>query len=132
MAVQGVWDLAAQGYAKLGDDDAKRRCQERSVDETLRMREQVNSASAQAYWTRKAIGELRIAGGFTDRIAKLRAELSGLQAETLDEFGQVRIPLDLTKERKGTIELFWGLTLPDLLRQLIGGAPGRERVMQYV
>src|SRR3546814_10672220 len=39
MAVQGVWDLAAQGYAKLGDDDAKRRCQERSVDEALRVRE---------------------------------------------------------------------------------------------
>src|SRR3546814_19068754 len=72
-------------------DLAKRRCQERSVDETLRMREQVNSASAQAYWTRKAIGELRIAGGFTDRIAKLRAELRGLQDVTLDEFGQFSI-----------------------------------------
>jgi len=117
MAVQGVWDLAAQGYAKLGDDDSKRRCQERSVDETLRMREQVGSAAAQAYWTRKAIGELRAARGFKDRIAKLRAELRDLQDASLDEFGQFSIPMDLTKERQGTIELFDGLTLPDILLQ---------------
>lgn len=115
MAVQGAWDLAAQGYAKLGDDDAKRRCQERSVDETLRMREQIGSAAAQAHWTRKAIGELRAAGGFKDRIAKLRAELRDLQDASLDEFGQFTIPMDLTEERQGTIELFDGLTLPDIL-----------------
>lgn len=117
MAVQGTWDLAAQGYAKLGDDDAKRRCQERSVDETLRMREQVGSAAARASWTRKAIGELRSAGGFKDRIAALRAELRNLQDASLDEFGQFSVPMDLTKERQGTIEVFEGLTLPDVLLQ---------------
>ena len=115
MAIQGAWDLAAQAYAKLGDRDAERRCQARSVDETLRMREQVGSAAAQAYWTRKAIGELRAAGGFKDRIAKLRAELRDLQDASLDEFGQFSIPMDLTEERQGTIELFDGLTLPDVL-----------------
>jgi hypothetical protein len=117
MAVQGAWDLAAQGYAKLGDGDAKRRCQERSVDETLRMREQVGSAAARAHWTRKAIGELRSAGGFRDRIAALRTELRDLQDASLDEFGQFSIPLDLTKERQGTIEVFEGLTLPGVLLQ---------------
>lgn len=117
MAVQGVWDLAAQGYAKLGDDDAKRRCQERSVDETLKMRDDVGSASARAYWTRKAIGELRAAGGFKTRIAALRTELRDLQDASLDEFGQFSIPMDLTAERQGTIELFEGLTLPDVLLQ---------------
>lgn len=117
MAVQGVWNLAAQGYAKLGDDDAKRRCQQKSVDETLRMREQVSSASAQAYWTRKAIGELRAARGFKDWIGELRKELRELQDASLDEFGQFSMPLDLTLERQGTIEIFEGLTLPDVLLQ---------------
>ncbi|MFK3889215.1 DUF4209 domain-containing protein [Sphingomonas sp. NPDC079357] len=130
MAVQGVWDLAAQGYAKLGDDEAQRRCQERSVDETLRMREQVGSAAAQAYWTRKAIGELRAARGFKDRIAKLRAELREFQDASLDEFGQFSIPMDLTKERQGTIELFDGLTLPDILLQfaLLSTSPKVEEL----
>jgi hypothetical protein len=130
MAVQGVWDLAAQGYAKLGDSDAKRRCQERSVDETLQMREQVGSAAAKAYWTRKAIGELRAAGGFADRIAKLRAELRDLQDASLDEFGQFSIPMDLTKERQGTIEVFEGLTLPDIFLQfaLISSPPPVEEL----
>lgn len=117
MAVQAVWNLAAQGYAKIRDEDAKRRCQERSVDETLRMREQVGSASAQAFWTRKAIGELRAARGFKDRIAELRKELRELQEASLDEFGQFSVPLDLTQERQGTIEIFEGLTLPDVLLQ---------------
>ncbi|MDE0880220.1 MAG: DDE-type integrase/transposase/recombinase, partial [Sphingomonas bacterium] len=117
MAVQGIWDLAAKGYASLGDDPAKRRCQVRSVDETLRMREQVGSSSAQAYWTRKAVGELRAAGGFKDRIEVLRTELRNLQDAALDEYGQFSIPLDLSAERKGTIELFEGLTLPDILLQ---------------
>ncbi|MXO58907.1 DUF4209 domain-containing protein [Altererythrobacter salegens] len=117
MAVQAVWNLAAQGYAKIGNEDAKCRCQERSVDETLRMREQVDSASAQAFWTRKAIGELRAARGFKDRIDQLRKELRELQEASLDEFGQFSIPLDLTQERQGTIEIFEGLTLPDVLLQ---------------
>lgn len=130
MAVQGAWDLAAQGYAKLGDDDAKRRCQERSVDETLRMREQVGSSSAQAYWTRKAIGELRAARGPKERIAKLRAELRDLQDASLDEFGQFTIPMDLTQERQGTIEIFEGITLPDALLQfaLFANSPTVEEL----
>lgn len=117
MAVQLAWNLAAQGYGKLGDDQAKRRCQEASVDETLKMRDQVGSASAKAFWVRKAIGELRAARGFTDRIAALRAELRDLQDASLDEFGQVHIPLDLADLRQGAVELFEGLTLPDLLLQ---------------
>jgi len=117
MAIQGVWNLAAQAYDRLKDKDAKRRCHERSVDETLRMREQVGSASAKAFWTRKAIGELRAARGFRERIEALRVELRDLQDASLDEFGEFSVPLDLSEERKGTIELFEGLTLPDILLQ---------------
>lgn len=117
MAIQSIWNLAAQAYGQLKDKDAQRRCQERSVDETLRQRDQVPSANAKAFWTRKAIGELRAARGFKDRIEALRAELRDEQDAALDEFGEFSVPLDLTEERKGTIELFEGLTLPDILIQ---------------
>jgi hypothetical protein len=132
MAVQAVWNLAVQGYSKTGDEDAKRRCQARSVDETLRMREQVDSASARAYWTRKAIGELRAARGFRDRIGELRKELREFQEESLDEFGQFSVPLELTQERQGTIEVFEGLTLPDILLQfaLLARSPNVEELRE--
>ena len=132
MAVQGVCNLAAEAYGKLGDKDSQRHCREASVAETLRMREQVDSASARAYWTRKAIGELRAAGGFKDRIATLRAELRDLQDASLDEFGQFSLPVDLSKERQGTIDLFEGLTLPDLLLQfaLFASSPSVEQLRE--
>ncbi|ANB34674.1 hypothetical protein M2324_003797 [Rhodovulum sulfidophilum] len=132
MAVQAVWNLAARAYAKIGAEDSKRECQAQSVEETLRMRAQVSSAAAQAYWTRKAIGELRAARVFKDRITELRKELRELQEASLDEFGQFSIPLDITQERKGTIELFEGLTLPDVLLQfaLLASAPKLEHLKQ--
>ncbi len=117
MAVQGAWNLAASCFARLGDKESERRCRERSVDETLRMREQVDSSSARAFWTRKAIAELRSAGGFGERIKQLRAELRELQDASLDEFGQFTLPTDLSDQRKAVIELFDGLGLPDVLLQ---------------
>jgi hypothetical protein len=130
MAVQGVWDLAAFAYGQIKDTVPQRRCQERSVEETLRMREQVGSASARAYWTRKAIGQLRAARGFRDRIEALRDELRGFQDAALDEFGEFSIPLDLSKERQGTIEVFEELTLPDILLQfaLLARSPKIEEL----
>lgn len=132
MAVKSVWNLAAQGYAKMGDEDAKRRCQARSVDETLKMREQVGSASAQAFWTRKAIGELRAARGFKDRIAELRKELRDLQDASLDEFGEFTVPIDLTHGRQRTVEIFDALNLPDILIHfaLIASSPRIEDLRQ--
>lgn len=115
MAVQEAWNLAAQGYGKLADQLARERCVERSVDETLRMREQVPSASAQAFWTRKAIGELRSARGSKERIKALRAELRDLEDASLDEFGQFSMPIDVSDTRAGAIKLFDDLTLPDIL-----------------
>ncbi|HEX5259622.1 MAG TPA: DUF4209 domain-containing protein [Sphingomicrobium sp.] len=117
MAVQGAWNLAAGCFARLGDKESERRCRERSVDETLRMREQVDSSSARAFWTRKAIAELRSAGAFAQRIKQLRAELRELQDASLDEFGQFTLPTDLSDQRKAVIELFEGLGLPEVLLQ---------------
>ena len=122
LARQGVWNLAVEGYAKQGNKDAKRRCQERSVDETLRMREAVQSPMAQAYWTRKAIGELRAAGGFKQRVTELLAELSKLDEASLDDLVEFSIPIDVKEERQGTIELYGRLTLPEVLLQFAAAA----------
>ena len=115
LALQKLWDLAAQAHKKLGDNEAMRRCQERFVDETLRMRERVSTASARAYWTRMAIGQLRNAGNFKERVDTLRTELRALQDAALDEVGQYSIPMDLTTEQAGTVKVFGRLSLPDAL-----------------
>ncbi|HDL7734722.1 DUF4209 domain-containing protein [Yersinia enterocolitica] len=115
MALREVWNLAVKGYSKLNNTIAQRRCQGRSVEELLRMRDQVSTALAKAYWTRKAIGELRAARGFKERIDLLRVELRDLQDAALDEQGQFSVPMDLSKEQQGTIKVFSNLTLPDVL-----------------
>ena len=134
MAVQAIWKLAAEGYAKIGNKELQRRCHEQAAEETLRMREQVDAASARAFWTRKAIGELRAVSGFKERIAGLRKELRELQDASLDEYGQFSIPLDLMQERQSTIEIFEGLTLPDVLLQfaLLVPTPKVEDLRQQV
>ncbi|WP_319519622.1 DUF4209 domain-containing protein [uncultured Martelella sp.] len=116
-AVKSVLQLAAYLYKRLGDDDAKRRCHEHAVDQTLAMRDQLPSPMVRAYWTRVAIGELREAGGFKERIQQLRFELLALQDEALDETGQFSIPMDLSEERKTTTEYFAPLVPSEFLRQ---------------
>lgn len=117
-ALRPVWRLAADAYGRLNDDDAKRRCVSRMVDQTLRNREYVSQAAARASWTRDAIEELRQVPGFQERIRELRSELRDHQEEAVDETTQFSIPFDLAKERAGTVKLFEDLTLPDALLQL--------------
>jgi hypothetical protein len=75
----------------------------------------VSTHSARASWTMTAIGQLRAAGGFRERIQELRRELRGLQEQSIDEFGQFTIPVDLQDEQVGTIKLFSDMTLPEAL-----------------
>ena len=132
MAVQPVWDLAARCHARIGDKETEKRCRLRSVDETLRMREQNPQRLAQASWTRKAIAELRSIGGTRSRVEELRAELRGLQEASLEDFAAFSIPLDLTEQRQGTVEVFEGLTLPDILLQFacLSRSPSIEELRQ--
>lgn len=116
-AVKLICEIAVRGFDALKEPERKKICQAALTDQTLKMREQAQGASAKAYWTRKAIGELRAAGGFRDRVKELLRELRELQVEALDEHGQLSVPLDLEDERSGTIEFFKGLTLPDILRE---------------
>ena len=117
MAVQGVWELAARGYGKLGETDNQKRAQNEIVEQDLKMRAQVGQASAEAHWVRTAIDKLRQFGGNKERIADLRKELRDLEEASLDDFGAIPLELDVTELAKGTIEVFEKLTLPDILLQ---------------
>ncbi len=117
-AVQPVWNVAADAFDRLGDRDGRRRCIGRSVDQTLQMRAQVSTAAARAYWTRKAIEELRQVGGFRERIDALRVELRDYQDRAVDETAQFSIPVDLKVEQRNAIKLFGDLSLSDALLQL--------------
>lgn len=117
MAVQGVWELAERGYAKLGDKDNQKRAQNAIVEQDLKMRSQVGQASAEAYWVRVAIDKLRRFGGNKERVADLRKELRELEDASLDDFAGIPYSLDISELASGTVALFETLTLPDILVQ---------------
>ncbi|MEM1050925.1 MAG: hypothetical protein AAGI28_02405 [Pseudomonadota bacterium] len=133
MAVQSVWRLAAQGYGLLEDVDNEKRCQKEVVLQDLKMREQVDQASAKAHWVRTAIDKLRQYGGFKDWIADLRKELRELEEASLDDFVPYSYELDVTELATGTIEVFEKLTLPDILLQfaLLNTPISREALEKY-
>lgn len=117
MAIQGVWELAERGYAKLDDKDNQKRAQAAIVEQDLKMRSQVGQASAEAHWVRVAIDKLRRFGGNKDRIAELRKELRELEEASLDDFAGIPYQLDISELASGTVALFKTLTLPDILVQ---------------
>jgi hypothetical protein len=134
MAVQGVWELAARGYGILGDVDNQKRAQLEIVELDLKMRHQVNQASAEAHWVRMAIDKLRQFGGNKKRIAELRKELRDLEEASLDDFGSIPLELDVTELATGTIEVFETLTLPDILLQfaLLGRPQSKAELEKIV
>jgi hypothetical protein len=115
--VQDIFDAAAEQHKRAGDRSAARRCQGLAVDQTLRMRAMVAGALAKVYWTRRAIDELRRAGGYPDRLEALRQELLSLQDRSLDEFQPQRIKLNVGDIRENVTEVFEAADLPDALLQ---------------
>jgi len=116
--LEEIWSLAAEAFERIKEKEGKRRSVARSVEQMLRRREGPGSASANVFWTRKAIGKLRQAGGFKERIEELRQELRGFQDQALDETAQFSIAFDLTVEKRETDKLFGELSLADVLLQL--------------
>lgn len=110
-----VWALAARCYEHLDDKESRRRCLGCSVDETLKMCDQVSGYAAKATWMRQAINELRIAGGFQERVQKLIEDMRIAQLASLDELSEYKIPLDLSEKRKESTDKYSKLTLPDVL-----------------
>ncbi|RDI01897.1 hypothetical protein DFO59_10790 [Pseudomonas fluorescens] len=113
MAVKVVWELAALAHHQSKDHPGFKRCKLKSIEQTLRMREGVDSFMARASWTRDAIRELRAIPGMQAELEALKAELLELQAQAAHEFSPFQIPMDLSEERQGTINVFKDLTLPE-------------------
>lgn len=113
MAVKVVWELAALAHHQSKDHPGFKRCKLKSIEQTLRMREGVDSFMARASWTRDAIRELRAIPGMQAELEALKTELLELQAQAAHEFSPFQIPMDLSEERQGTIDVFKDLTLPE-------------------
>lgn len=127
-----AWALAARGYEMVKDMEGRRRCLGKSVDETLRMCQNVSSYVAKASWIRQAITELQIAGGFQNRVADLRIELRDMQLASIDELHPFSIPIDLSEEYELTEQNFSKLNLPENLFKfaLLGSSPTMEFLQQ--
>lgn len=117
-AVKRVWLHAARAYLKADDKESAFRCKVNAVEQTLRMRDAVSTAMAKASWTRSAIGELRAIGGLAERIEALKTELQQHEEDSLSEFGSFSVPMDLTDERRATIEEFEPLDVHEMLLRL--------------
>lgn len=113
IAVKVVWELAALAHHQSKDHAGFKRCKLKSIEQTLRMREGVDSFMTRASWTRDAIRELRAIPGMQAELEALKAELLELQAQAAHELSSFQIPMDLSEERQGTINVFKDLTLPE-------------------
>ena len=127
-AVKKVWLHAAYAYSRAGDKDASTQCKVNAVDQTLRMRDAIDSSMAKASWTRDAIGELRSIGGMTERINELKLELQQFEEDSLSELGEFSIPVDLTDARQATIEDFEGLEVHEMLYRLAFASRPPEKI----
>lgn len=113
LAVKGIWELAAAAHHQSKNREGFKRCKLKSIDQTLKMREGVDSNLAKASWTRDAIRELRAIPGMQRELEALKNELLEQQAQAAHEFSPFQTPMDLTEERQGTINVFKDLTLPE-------------------
>lgn len=113
MALKDIWELAALAHHHCKNQDDFKRCKLKSIEQTLKMREGVESNMAKASWTRDAIRELRSVPGMQEKLELLKAELLEQQAQAAHEFSPFHMPLDLSEERQGTIDVFKNLTLPE-------------------
>jgi hypothetical protein len=133
MVVKGVWDLAAQLYANLKDDEAARRCRIGAFEQTLLMREQVRgSAAAEAGWVTQALMQLRHIEGMEEREQALELELRQLQKASLKQMAPIPIDLEVEGEAQQIAEHFEGLSLADALRQfaLLERSPDLDALRQ--
>lgn len=117
LASKGLWDFAAHLYERVGDREARRRCQLKAVDQLLAMRSQVSSAGAEASWIMDALQALRHVANVDELEDQLNAELRRLQKSSLKEMGTFSVPVDVNDEMKEVHRVFCELDLPDSLRE---------------
>jgi hypothetical protein len=128
MAIKAVWEQAANAHQQSENPEGFKRCKLMSIQQTLRMRDGVDSYMSKASWTRDAIRELRSIPGMQREQEALRVELLELQAQAAHEFSTFRTPMDLSEERQGTIDVFKNLTLPDFFYRFAHLCPVPEKM----
>jgi hypothetical protein len=116
MAVQGVWDFAANAYAGANDAEAERRCRLRAVDMTMARARSATSAIVSAHFLRLAIEALRRTRGTKEQRDALMVELRERQRAARDEFVPSRHSVEIQDLVKASLEALGSGDLPDLLR----------------
>jgi hypothetical protein len=119
MAVQGVWDFAAEAYAAAKDPEGERRCRLRSVDMTLDRARSVQSSLVASHLIRAAIEALRLTQGTQQQRAELLVELRERQLAARDEMRPSRRRIDVTDLAEATVQAFGDDDLPGLLRAFV-------------
>ena len=117
MALWNLWSFAGEAYDRAKDNDGKRRCWDRSVDAQLLARDANGSKVAKAHLTQKALLYAR-SRGLRHRYADLLAQLRGWQAESVDEYSTMSIPVDLAPMRDLVQTEFKDLSLSRALLKL--------------
>jgi hypothetical protein len=132
MPIKGLWDLAARLYRTLGDKDGEQRCMFASVQQTLAMRKQVNSAGAEAYWVQRALLELRHIEGQDELEEKLLLELRRLQRASTKEMATFSFPLEVKEIRERVEQIFENLTFAETMRKfgLLAQSPSVKGLRQ--
>ncbi len=117
MAAKILWDLAAHLFDQHGDQEAKRRCQLRAVDQILAMRAEVSTAGAEASWVMDALQALLHVDDVDKLAEQLRLDLRRLQQKSLNEMATIPVDMDMEAERDEVADLFMGLSLAKALRE---------------
>lgn len=115
MAVQSVWQFAAEAYRHAKQPDAERRCGLRAVDFTLARARGASSAFVGSHFLRAAIAELRRIPDTQELRAALERELRDRQREAVGEFKGPWRTIDLTEIANAHIEAHRPLDLSDAL-----------------
>ena len=118
IAIRKLLDFAAQVYEGLGRSVEADRCRSAAVHQILAMRDQVQSAGAQAYWIQVGLLALRQVKGAEAHRRELRLELRDLQEDSLPEFGRLSFPLDVGEQRDAVLRSFGSFDLSTALKEL--------------
>ena len=116
--VRQAWDMAADLYHQLGNQEARQRCLKNSADKIIAMREQVRgNPAAEASWLTDALLQLRHVQGYEDLKRDLELEVRRLQQESTTQFSMHQFELNLGKIPQEPAELFSNLSISDCLKR---------------
>ncbi|MGE3622950.1 MAG: hypothetical protein AB7H77_03620 [Bdellovibrionales bacterium] len=101
-----IYDYASRIYRELKQDDNCRRCKLKAIEQTLKMRKQVSTPAAEAYWVTEALLQLRQLPNTHDEQRILEDELRLLQRASTLQMVSVPLNLDLAPSREAIYNKF--------------------------